>query len=400
MVTLFMTVGTGSGPDREERMRNLAHGLAHGIHYHRPEEVIFFGSAESEPMVPLIRDCLKINRGMDLPPVTWIQLRNIDSFSDCFEQISDEIKRRPDEDIRIDYTSGTKTMTMSAAIASMLHRKELTVISGRRGENGLVGQGTETITQQSLYLAYNDILRETANAEFNAYRFESAKATMRKMVAVDDKNHLMQIFDAYSLWDRFDHKGAAGILAGSSDTRFSVNKGFIKQLVETDGLPYKYRMILADLLNNAGRRIEEGKYDDATGRLYRAVELITQIRLLEYDLDDINGSIRLEKLKGKVDREYFAYCEPKADGERRLRIGVREKFHLLQALGWTRARTCYEALADDLQQRNSSILAHGMTPVTRESAMTFYGKVHDLALQACGPNEMEPLLKRAVFTKL
>ena len=400
MVTLFMTVGTGVGDDQVERMRNLAHGLAHGIRHHRADHLVFFGSAQSQPMLEFIQECYMHEYGSDLPAFTWVELRNIDSFTGCFEQITEEIRERGDEEIRIDYTSGTKTMTMSAAIASMLHQKPLTVVNGKRGRNGLVTLGTENVSEQSLYLAYNIILRDTATAEFNAYRFDSALATLKKLVADEEKHDLLSIAGAYRLWDRFDHAGANALFDRISDRRFSENKGFLNQLNKSTDPKFKYKMLLADLLNNAARRIDEGKYDDATARLYRAAELITQIRLLEYGIDDMNTSIRLEKIKGKVDSPFYAQCEVKADAEGRLRIGIREKFRLLDALGWTRAMKIYTAIEDDLKKRNGSILAHGITPVSEEDARRLYEKVHRFALDSCDQQDIVSMLRRSMFVKL
>ncbi|GAA5263509.1 TIGR02710 family CRISPR-associated CARF protein [Methanocalculus sp. MC3] len=401
MVTLFMTVGTGVGEDRLERMRNLAHGLAHGIAYLKADQLVFFGSQESHPMIEHIGECYVQIHGHDLPPHTWVQLKNIDSFSDCFEQIRDEIRKREGEEIRIDYTSGTKTMTMSAAIASMLHQKPLTFINGKRGSNGLVILGTESVSEQSLYLAYNIVIRDMAVAEFNAYRFDSAIASLKKLVAEEDKKELLIIAEAYRLWDRFDHAGAAALFDKIHDQKFNDNKGFVKQLHTATDPKYRYKLVLADLLNNAGRRIEEGKYDDATARLYRAAELVTQIRLLEYDIDDINGTIRLDLLKKKkMNPEYYARCEGRADPEGRLRLGIRDKFGLLEALGWTRAMRIYESIADDLTKRNSSILAHGITSVSEDDAKRLYEKILTLSKGSCGDNDIPQMIRRSKFEKL
>lgn len=401
MVTLFMTVGTGVGEDHQERMRNLAHGLAHGIAYLKADQVVFFGSEESHAMIEHIRECYVHAHDHDLPPYSWVHLKNIDSFSDCFEQIRDEIRKREGEEIHIDYTSGTKTMTMSAAIASMLHQKPLTVIGGRRGKNGLIILGTESVSEQSLYLAYNIIIRDSAIAEFNAYRFDSAIASLKKLVAEEDKTDLLNVAEAYRLWDRFDHAGAAVLFDRIQDKKFSENKGFVRQLHTATDPKYRYKLVLADLLNNAGRRIEEGKYDDATARLYRAAELVTQIRLLEYDIDDINGTIRLDLLKKKkMNSEYYARCEGRADPEGRLRLGIRDKFGLLEALGWTRAMRIYESIADDLTKRNSSILAHGITSVSEDDAKRLNEKIHTLSEDACGKSDIRPMIRRSSFVKL
>lgn len=52
-------------------------------------------------------------------------------------------------------------------------------------------------------------------------------------------------------------------------------------------------------MNNAYRRIEEGKYDDAVARLYRAIELIAQLGLINEGL--INENILWDNKEFKID---------------------------------------------------------------------------------------------------
>jgi hypothetical protein len=51
--------------------------------------------------------------------------------------------------------------------------------------------------------------------------------------------------------------------------------------------------IVEDLLLNAERRAMQDRYDDAVGRLYRALELLVQIRLLQtYDIKRVMWTFR------------------------------------------------------------------------------------------------------------
>lgn len=62
--------------------------------------------------------------GEELDYDEFILVNEIDSFSKYFREIKYKIlELNNDYDIVIDYTSGTKTMTMAAAFASMLYRK-------------------------------------------------------------------------------------------------------------------------------------------------------------------------------------------------------------------------------------------------------------------------------------
>ncbi|MDB9309098.1 hypothetical protein PN471_10700 [Aphanizomenon sp. CS-733/32] len=58
---------------------------------------------------------------------------------------------------------------------------------------------------------------------------------------------------------------------GQIDEKFDSSNG-------TEGHGYE---IVQDLILNAERRATQQRYDDAVGRLYRALELLAQIRLLK-----------------------------------------------------------------------------------------------------------------------
>ena len=159
-------------------------------------------------------------------------------------------------------------------------------------------------------------------------------------------------------------------------------------------------LILVDLINNAYRRIEEGKYDDAVARLYRAIELIAQIKLAEEGLDDLSeGKFTIEELKErKMDiRRYLDY----ADDKGRLKLGLANKFKLLRDMGWEEADTVYlgnNKLKDLLKKRNSSILAHGLEPVEKETANELFDEVKKHAKIVLP--ELDDLIEEARFTKL
>ena len=121
------------------------------------------------------------------------------------------------------------------------------------------------------------------------------------------------------------------------------------------------------MVENARRRIaDQGRYDDGVARLYRAVEMYHQWRL-----KDLN-SVSTKKVDWKgipedVASEFLATTRlPELPPE----------------LDLTRARTLDRLLNGDLdedtnvlrnllQQRNNSILAHGLEPVGEKAARKF-----------------------------
>ena len=67
------------------------------------------------------------------------------------------------------------------------------------------------------------------------------------------------------------------------------NLEFLKLKISKRGIKTgDVKYYLPDLLNNAYRRIEEGKYDDAVARLYRSIELTAQLGLVNEGVVDVN----------------------------------------------------------------------------------------------------------------
>jgi len=282
---LFMTVGTGVGLDKEKKVRNLAHGLLSSIESYNPDKIVFFGSEESIETVESLKEQYYEKKGKELENCKFVRLDDIDDFYECYTRIEEEVKEEEKEgnEIIIDYTSGTKTMTTSAAICAMLYQKKLSLVAGKRGENGVVIPGTEAARVQNLFAAYDKYLLDRAKEAFNSYRFGEAMGYLDRIVALEDTEEYKKLVKAYDLWDKFEHEKAFQMLAGVKAGETAYNKSFLGRLMNARA---REDFILVDLMNNARRRMEEGKYDDAVARLYRTVELIAQYRLkMKYEID-------------------------------------------------------------------------------------------------------------------
>jgi CRISPR-associated protein (TIGR02710 family) len=124
---------------------------------------------------------------------------------------------------------------------------------------------------------------------------------------------------------------------------------------------------VVDMVENARRRIiDQGRYDDGVARLYRAVEMWHQLRLLEHH------SVSTKAVRWKEIPE----------DTRATFLEISRLAQLPEDLDLTRARALDrilsgEATEDDnvfrdlLQKRNNSILAHGLKPVGEGSARKF-----------------------------
>lgn len=388
-----MTVGTGTKDNQED----LAYGLTKSIIHYKPQKIVFLGSNKSREVIELIESCYEERMAGKLPEYEFVELPNIDEFDSCFESLKSKIEdyeNKYSEEIVIDYTSGTKTMTISAAIVSLLYHKKLSLVRGKR-QSGVVIKGTESISEQNLFQAYDKLLMEEAKNQFNNYRFTQALETLNRIIIHEEKDKLLQMFEGYREWDHFNHHRAFELIKELKNEGLDRNKAFLGRLVNAENKDKEmmYKLILADLINNARRRIDECKYDDAAARLYRAVELISQIKLLGYGIDEVEKGIKVDDVKDRVDTQNYS-SSIKDD---RLLLGVEGKFNLLNDLGWKDSLQYYKEIKNYLTKRNGSILAHGINPISKEDAEEFYKKVKGIAIEVF---QIEKYLEESNFVKI
>ena len=124
--------------------------------------------------------------------------------------------------------------------------------------------------------------------------------------------------------------------------------------------------IVEDLLLNADRRAQQQRYDDAVGRLYRALELTAQLRLkLAYQID--TGDVDLAKLPEDLQPEYMV----RRDRSPRniLQLASTESYRLLKKLPADPLGQLFaereQVLLDQLQVRNHSLFAHGFQAISK-----------------------------------
>jgi len=397
---LFMTVGTGVGLDKEKKVRNLAHGLLSSIESYNPDKIVFFGSEESIETVESLKEQYYEKKGKELENYEFVGLKDIDDFYECYTRIEEEIKEEEKEgnEIIIDYTSGTKTMTTSAAICAMLYQKKLSLVAGKRGENGVVIPGTEAARVQNLFAAYDKYLLDRAKEAFNSYRFGEAMGYLDRIVALEDKEEYKKLVKAYDLWDKFEHEKAFQMLAGVKAGETAYNKSFLGRLIKARE---KQDFILVDLMNNARRRMEEGKYDDAVARLYRIIELIGQSVLrTRYEINSSDVDVWQLKTLGKLEKKTIEKYEKLRDEGGKIKLPLRKDFELLQDLGDEVGKKFLEdkKMQDLLSRRNNSILAHGLVPVKREDAERMFESVREYVELVV--EDAEGLMRESEFPKL
>ena len=199
-----------------------------------------------------------------------------------------------------------------------------------------------------------------------------------------DKFIVEAVVDVYSKWDIYDYdnmkrmsfkeypKILEPIIQG-----YEENLKTLKKILSNHN---DYRLII-DLINNANRRNEEAKYNDAIMQLYRAMELISHVKLLKnYRIDstdvDLNRLIELE-----IDSNYINYLQKFANNHNIISLHLREQYCLLKMLNDPLGKYFYknhDMFLEIIKMRHSSIMVHGTTYINSLQYQQFEYLVKEL----------------------
>jgi len=216
---------------------------------------------------------------------------------------------------------------------------------------------------------------------------------------------LAYLAEVYDAWDRFAWAEAFSLLrtyrrreqatacltrAGWDLSKLTAQMSYLGQCKDSRVRPQR----LGDLLANARRRIEQGRYDDATARLYRLSEYVVQVRFRTQF-----GIRRLDNPTSKVPMASLEQRTPRLAGDLRLQkrvlegdvvnLGLRSTIEALAEIGdqvgpFIKERcdphapplgSAKTSLGNLLEARNQSLLAHGTAPVEKEIATALYEEV-------------------------
>lgn len=398
--TFIITLGTGNS---DEDIINLARGFATFLNDFHPEKTIFVGSEKSEKTKELIETEIMKIYGETLSEPGFHTLTDIDDVQTIFEEISTIIEENKDSQIYINYTSGTKSMSVAAALSSVVYKTTLLSLTGDRNEYGVVDSQKSTYKRNNLYRVYDKLSTEKMKKYFNIYRFDQSQEMLSEIVDIKHKTTYEKTFKYYDKWDKFDHK----MKLEDINTEDFDDEEFKKQLKNNQEAITKLKRlqdedndyyILADLINNSQRRYEEQKYDDAVARLYRAIELIAQTQLKKSH--EINpAKIKVKTLKTRVSNEYYEELQKRSNKNGEIKLPLRKDYELLSELKDTLGNTFTEnnELNEILTARNNSILAHGKKTISKEK----YTKMKDNTIQLAkilNPN-IEEYMQQCEFPK-
>ncbi|MBI4681263.1 MAG: TIGR02710 family CRISPR-associated protein [Nitrospirae bacterium] len=362
---------------------------------YKPDFVSFFASQDTCNLVTQIKSEVADNNAQIKSELTLAD--NVNDLFHCHSKAEEAVERvlvkgYKKDDVIVDYTSGTKNMSVAVALAAITHGFSFSYVGGieRTKEGvGIVVNGQEVVYQSINpwdFLAIEE--KKKIALLFNQYQFKAAKELSDSLRDKSTKykslfKKVSFLIDGFHMWDLFRHteakdcftKAKVDELLETEDKTFKAFAGRSKELfavlenIIRDGKKPRMNLIL-DMFSNAERRFREGKIDDAILRLYRLVEMVAQERLLsKFGID--SSEVTIEKVPASLKEYYLANYRNGRDGK--IQIPLTAAFKLLKTLGDELGRLFEnsETKFRDIQSsRNNSYLAHGFGSSKEETYRT------------------------------
>ncbi len=383
------TVGMGTGPEAD-----ITKPLIKSIEEANPDFLLLFASPASESNARTIVN--ELHRDATNSRVHRLTASEFDVealFKEMLDQLTilEQSGYEPGR-TTADFTTGTKPMSAALALAACNRSLgRLKYISVKRNEQKQVCEGSErTLTFEPTGMLASATLR-TALDMMKAYRFDAVRQLLEPLpdyllseAEKATRTCLLHLAEAYSQWDMFQHirfkatYDKARLNEASNVAEFKAQPETVSAVMELGQKMSKGQLsdlAVIDLINNARRRLEEGKYDDAVARLYRACEMLAQWQLAKNGL--ATADIDLSKVP-KKSVDWLGNCR---GAEKKIQIGLYRSYQLLAEM---EDEVGKQFLADKelqavLNNRNVSILAHGTNPIRDTAAADLLSRIEALA---------------------
>lgn len=206
---------------------------------------------------------------------------------------------------------------------------------------------------------------------FNNYDYDSLINMIPLMnFNKDDENKVRSIIELYKNWDLFEYNELTKYKNIEIPDLFMPIKDEIleniKSLKKISSKYKDYRLVI-DLVNNAKRRNEEGKYNESIIQLYRAMELATTIKLNNvYKIDSSNVNLmRLEELN--INKHFIDYLRNFTNSYNQVHLSLKDQFYILKGLKDPMGKfywTNQDLFSEIIDMRHSSLFVHGNTNIT------------------------------------
>jgi len=374
--------------------------VLHVLREHQPAHVWYFCSTDSRAKADEIQAALDWH-----PQARFIEVERFEELGPCYRElrrkipeILSETKVNPRE-VLVDYTGGTKTMSAALILATTEWFDRFSYVGGEQRERGGLGitiDGKERVRYQTN--PWSDLaIREIERAQdlWAGCQFETAERVLRSVVPrVPNPRRfesVANVADAMAARHRLDFKEAVRGLGPVQKTLPSLfdghnNHGFINftseclEVCVACSKDTASKEFLRELLDNTLRTAGQNRFEDAAARLYRAMEMQGQLWLTEATEGlFINGRCKPENIgKIPVQLQRLEFWKSDREGEC-IDLSLEQAFWALHALGDKRVDKVIEDIKTSnvnrkilsrwrqaTEKRNTSILAHGVSPVGEE----------------------------------
>jgi CRISPR-associated protein (TIGR02710 family) len=330
------------------------------------------------------------------PDRDLVLIQEPDDLSECYQKAVSAIQsiqqEFPDSQVMADYTGGTKSMSVGLAMAALDYQVTVYVTTAVRTNIIRVERGQLTGQAIVAPIVAQRTIEQFLPIVLQQYNYPAAIAQLRRLLSSmalppTTRRQIQTLYTYCSgldAWDRFEHKEALELLESQmSNPEIRQLALFLKRVIHSrsqidpkfepdNGIEGHSYEIVQDLLLNAERRAIQERYDDAVGRLYRALELLAQIRLLKsYGIR--TGDVDIQKLPEILQDEYEQKRSPL---RKKLQLALKENYELLSKFPEDPIGQLYQEKATKLllglEIRNNSLFAHGFKPITNND----YQEVH------------------------
>ncbi len=379
--------------------------LKTSINAHHPERIFFLASHDS---IALAGEILK---GCEPKPAAVYEITDdpnsmFESYKAARRCVDRAVKAGAlPEEVVIDYTGGTKVMTAALILATIGRPYRFNYVGGeQRNKNGLgtVIDGCEKMfAEMNPWSVFAEEERRQVVTLFNRRRYSAVDEIIRIASERELPREIEEYFRfirplaaGFLFWEQFSHEKAEeaigkglkhlnDYLRNCGDSQlgpFATTVGRCKEQLdriirETSNLKKLHPILVDDLLNNARRRLADGRCDDAAARIYRALELYGQIEF-ERVAGCLNSNVPKDAIPETLRDEFISrYADPQSGA---IKLPLHATFRYLKETGQASGERYFgnlKAIKKIQSSRNDSILAHGINPVSDNAGRSIFETV-------------------------
>ncbi len=388
----------------------------------KPRKVYFLGTKEFKEQ---FLDKIIEKTGLKASDyvVDTLEYNEMDA-ADVYEKIRQRLDLFYNKKVVLDLTRGKRIMSIGAGIIGAFFGFDLVYIDEDWLDDIKRGlPGTEKlVTVKNPFDVFGDLEGRQARELFNHYNYGAALyfyKKLREKIADPRKIEIEEILsEAYLHWNSFNFKAALHkmntLIKKSKQYGIKIDLNIHKNLealkilnsidiTKPEQVSDDFNLhIIIDLYVNALRKAETGLFEDAIGRLYRVLELISQNRLKQHGIE--TSAPNLEKYA----EQYKEVTKQIYDTEKPLpfEVGLKDGYILLFILkDYIIENDGIEDLKNMfgiIRVRDTSIIAHGLQLAGEKAFNNMNALAKKFIKRLCNKQQrdMQEIIKQHRFIKL